>query len=338
MNAKQGSRPKSRRGRWLGWLRSNPADDLEEAADASPLSGTGLGESENQWQRREFFASAADHTSLVAVDTPEGFFIVSTDDVNVGKSLFVSRARGEFNVLRHGMSILAHHGLALRAREGPFIDVGANIGTSIIAALVAHGFARGIAIEPEPGNHRLLKVNVTANGLGKRVRMMQVAASDRPGGGSLLVSSSKSGAHELRNFEGKKAKGERKGAIRVKKVTLDQLVDRSLVEADGTGLIWIDAQGEEGQILAGAGKLLEHGVPVILEIAPRHLERHNGAATLSAVAAECYSGLVDLRSVRGTPKRPEKLSFDLQGAGELANLIDRYRERSEITDVLLLRT
>ena len=154
--------------------------------------------------RDKFFNDAAEHSPLVAVETPHGFFLVSTTDGNVGRSLFLKRTRGEFRALQRGMSALEAIDAADRARSGLFIDVGANIGTSTVSALTKFGFEQGVALEPEPNNHFLLSINIAANRLSSRVRTLQTAVSNESGTAKLQVSPNKSGGHELRTRSGKK--------------------------------------------------------------------------------------------------------------------------------------
>ena len=56
-----------------------------------------------------------------------------------------------------------------RSRGRSFVDVGANIGTTTIPALLSHGFETAVAIEPEPENVRVLRMNVLLNDLEDRV-------------------------------------------------------------------------------------------------------------------------------------------------------------------------
>lgn len=286
--------------------------------------------------RREFFTHAAAHTPMLAVDTPDGFFFVSSDDANIGMSLFVHRRRGEMGVLSNAMGILDKRAQAERARAGPFIDIGANIGTSIICALRSHGFARGVACEPEPRNHRLLELNLAANDFADRARALQVAVSSKPGTTGLVVSKGKSGGHELRsNRSGRSVSAKGNYILKVETLTLDFLVDRSLVSDDGSGMVWIDAQGSEGHILAGGKRLLGGGVPAVLEIAPNLLKRHQGIQPLTAAVKAHYTHYVDLRDVDGDPARPRTLRFRPSPVDKLEEFVSKL---DSVRDLLFLRT
>ncbi len=121
-------------------------------------------------QRAAFFEEAARHTSQLAVDTEHGRFVVSTSDGAVGSELFTKRFLPELRALSRVTR-------ALLSPEGrTFVDVGANIGTATVVAL-GEGFARAVALVPEPGTAALLRQNVALNDLVDRV---DVISTDAP--------------------------------------------------------------------------------------------------------------------------------------------------------------
>ena len=93
--------------------------------------------------------------------------------------------------------------LALLAQAGrvtdvkTFLDVGANIGTQTVYALVSNAFARAIAIEPVPKNLMALRTNVAVNNLVDRVIVVPKGAGDAPGRMPMLVDSDNSGGRPL---------------------------------------------------------------------------------------------------------------------------------------------
>jgi len=62
-----------------------------------------------------------------------------------------------------------------------FFDIGANIGVYSIYAAFRHPRTRVVAFEPEYANLHLLRDNVIANGLQRRIEVYSTALSDRPG-------------------------------------------------------------------------------------------------------------------------------------------------------------
>ena len=67
-----------------------------------------------------------------------------------------------------------------------FIDIGANIGTSTIAALALPMFDSAVCCEPETENFRMLGANLALNDLDD-VKRFQVAVSARPARAQLVV-------------------------------------------------------------------------------------------------------------------------------------------------------
>lgn len=232
----------------------------------------------------------------------------------------------------------------MRARAaGTFIDVGANIGTSTVTAVIRCGFATAVACEPEPYNHWLLRLNVAANRTEDCVRTLPVAVSNEKGEIDLLVNPTKSGGHEVEAGPRPKAaaKAARSGlpppetqTTRVETVTLDLLVERSIVADAPTGLLWMDAQGHEGHVLAGASRLLRHGIPIILELAPRHLARHGGLEMLLSSVKENYSHYIPIRHLRG----PAGSRGDVtEPIARIDDFVYKLTQAGNISDLMLLR-
>jgi FkbM family methyltransferase len=219
-------------------------------------------------RRRSFFERAHRHTPLLAVDSDDGLrFLVPTWDQTIGKKLYVTGRRREMDFLRSALEILRAHG---QEPGGIFVDVGANIGTTCLPALV-RGFESAVAIEPSHTNVRLLEANAALNGLGSRVRVIEAAASRSGGTGTLRVHPRNSGGHKLvRGGDGDP-------------VELVRLVD----VVDDPALIWIDVERHEHDVLAGAGDFVGR-VPIVVELAA-------GRDDQTAELFGRYSAAFDLR-------------------------------------------
>jgi FkbM family methyltransferase len=233
-------------------------------------------------EREAWFGGAGRFSGLVSVKTKVGTFLVRTSDANVGASLFIGAHRTEFAVVRRCVGLL---GKTIKDRT--FVDVGANIGTSTIAALKA-GFGRGVALEPEPENFNTLRLNTVINGLDDRVTALQVAGSDRAGHAQLQVADGQSGKHRM---AGKK---ESDLEITVRTVTLDGLVDEGVIDVDRAGLLWLDVQGHETQVLKGASRLVAGGCPILFEWQPKMMASPVTAGALHAVLDQ-YTSFVNVR-------------------------------------------
>lgn len=241
-------------------------------------------------RRATFFREAAAMTPAVAVDTRHGRFLVSTADEVVGRSLFVKRARSEMATLRRALRVLRELGRDPRTNGRALLDVGANIGTTTVSALVRGGFARAIAIEPAPANLKLLRANLALNGLDDRARVLALAASDHQGWVRLALHATNSGDHRVA------AAGTEAGRdqVKVRCSSLDAMVAAGEFRADDVGLLWVDAQGHEPMVLAGAETLLDAGVPAVVELWPAALRSSQTLGLLQDVVCRHYTHLIVL--------------------------------------------
>ncbi|MCZ7538223.1 MAG: FkbM family methyltransferase [Acidimicrobiia bacterium] len=69
------------------------------------------------------------------------------------------------------------------------------------------------------------------------------------------------------------------GHEHVPSVTLDGLY------LPHVGLLWVDAEGSEGQVFAGARDLLRSRPPIVMEFKPESLRAHGGLETVMNVAS-----------------------------------------------------
>ena len=146
-----------------------------------------------------------------------------------------------------------------------FVDVGANIGTETIYAMLSGYFAGAVSIEPEPGNFALLKENIAVNGLETRVGAFNCAAGARAEKAWLARSPSNKGGHAITSLP---ADGAARAGVAVDVLPLGEILRRAGFTADHVGLVWIDVNGTEADVLAGMESLLARRVPVVLEHLP----------------------------------------------------------------------
>ncbi len=288
-------------------------------------------------ERAAFFASAADQTSAIVADTRWGSFLVDTHDMTVARSLFVKGTRGEMHGLERILLVLEAEGLAGGIDGSTFVDVGANIGTTTIAALVAHPFGRAIAIEPAPDNQRLLRANIALNSLHEQVVVHAAAASDAEGELELVLNAKNSGGHAIASHGRKPTRpgaGGGHARVAVRAVTLDGLVARGELDPGAVGLLWMDVQGFEGHVLAGARSLTSRGIPILLEFHPAMLRATDGLERLLAAATSGYTTFVDSRQMAAGPA----VVYDKRPVTELPALLDELAaDRTSFTDLLFMR-
>lgn len=259
--------------------------------------------------RKRFFNKARPMTPYLSVETKGLTFFVSTSD-RLGRGLFARRWREDFGQLERAVALLSDRGF-FRAGS-TFVDVGANIGTTTVAAIRRHGFARAVALEPGPENFRTLRLNLVANDVEPYVTALELAAADREGEVELLLSPRSGGEHTILP-DGKRGK-----TRVVPAVQLDDLVRRGTIAPDSVGLLWIDAAGAEGLVLAGASTLRERGVPIVTAIRPALASWPETKKTLIRLL-DGYTDFANLR--RGSEAPVADLAQLLGSLGANADLL-----------------
>jgi FkbM family methyltransferase len=277
-------------------------------------------------KRSVYCLEAAAWTPYIGAETPDGLvFIVRCSD-SLGRSLFAKGGRPEMTLLDRACSLIRSHVPGWDPGNSVFLDVGANIGTTVIPAITRHGFAHAFAFEPEPANFDLLRANIVLNRIDDRIATLQAAVSDELGELTLVVQGSNSGAHYVTDIGAKRPRR----SVTVRSLTLSSLVVDGTIDPDRTGLVWMDVQGHEGRVLAGARALVDRRVPIVLEFHPTALELADGLGQVIEAASR-YTHLVDLGDPRAELRSAgtiEELSSELLARGGKPG--DRY------TDILLL--
>jgi len=283
--------------------------------------------------REQFFRLAGLFTPVLLAEQDGLRFFVRTDDQGVGRLTFADMSL-ERTTLDNALGCLRALGTEQQALEsGWFVDIGANIGTTSITAAVTHRMAGAICIEALPANCDFLEQNAVANGVGDRIRCLRVALSERPGEVEFEQASDNWGDGRVRvagDAHGDDAYGEGSRALlRVPATTFDTLVERGDVDLSRTAVVWIDAQGHEGQILSGAASLLASDVAVVTEFWPYGLRRAEGLDRFLELVTSGFGSFIDLGTL-DDPSRPAPRPI-----AEIGELPDRY-EGVEFTDLLLL--
>jgi FkbM family methyltransferase len=224
------------------------------------------------------------------------------------------------------------------AKRGVFLDIGANIGTASLAAIQRYNFATAVAIEPEPTNFELLQLNIRSNRLTDRIHAIQAAVSDKLGQVTLERSLDNFGDHRIRvpgvtpSNRGNLFAEDTRSTICVPSITLDALIEDNTIQLENLSLVWIDAQGHEGQILRGASALLRTQVPIVIEFWPYGLERAGGLYTLQELITTYYTHFVDIHALSS---RPSHFPQSLLPTTAIAKLPAHYLGKMS-TDLLLL--
>jgi FkbM family methyltransferase len=287
-------------------------------------------------ERMAFFDRAEEYTPYLATTAGGAMFLVKTEDKHIGRSLFGKQGRGELAVLDRAVAAIEGLLGPEAVADRTFVDVGANIGTTTVPAVLSHGFDSAVAIEPEPENVRVLRMNIVLNDLDDRVKALPVAVSNEVGQSELVVNRTRGGKHWIATDRSNVKQKAESQILTVETVTLDHLVESGVIEAERTGMLWMDAEAHEGHILEGASALLARGTPLVLELNPAYLDRVGDRGKLQQAITESYTHVAPMHRNRDKG-RP---SFPLEGVDRLSAYAEDFLDESKQlhkTDILVTR-
>ncbi len=263
--------------------------------------------------RRYVFDTLAHVIPIIAVDTDGLRIYLSTSDKAVSRSIF-ARGLYERELFATAIDVLARYGSSAGIAGRGFLDIGANIGTATCLALTRYGASRAWAFEPAPDNVTLLRQNVFANDLRDRVQVHPYALSDRDGAVQFELADDNWGDHRVRVVDGGLPgvlDEQRRAMVEVPSRRLDTLVDAGAVNLDEIGLAWIDVQGHEAHVLAGASELLRAQIPIVSEYWPYGLRRANALDLFHELLLDAARW--SSTSAPRTAERPLQQSFRRSG-------------------------
>jgi FkbM family methyltransferase len=258
--------------------------------------------------------------TIVPVEKNNFTFLVPSHDAVIASSLINSGAFSQ-------KELDAFFGLAgtyFGARRGVFLDVGANIGTTSLAAAKNDHVSHVIAIEPSSDNFALLQCNIYLNKLHGKIRAIHAAASNSNDPVDLLLSPDSSGDHRVRNSA---ARAPDSKVERIVAVTIDDVAKDC---ADDVAFMWIDVQGYEYFVLRGAERLLSRfgKLAVQMEFWPYGLEETNTTELLCRFCKDHFSRYVDVREYLNVQGE------SVHSISEIDLLPTRYRDT--YTDIFLI--
>lgn len=271
------------------------------------------------------FSRLGRHSRLLLAPFGKAELLVSSDDLELGRAVFV---RGDYErmYIEAALEFLENEGHPFAGKT--FVDIGANIGTSTVDALVNFPFARALCFEPDSRNLKLLRLNLVLNDLERQATVFPYALSREDGFAVLERSPTNFGDSRISKpvHAGDAAFGE--GVVECR--SLDSLVDDETISLDDVALLWLDTQGHEGFVMKGAEKAIKSGIPVVVEYWPDGLRKNHCLEALEEAIRDCYRKVVDLRLLC------HGLKFDaVTNPADLDKVRARYPD-GDHTDLLLI--
>lgn len=270
--------------------------------------------------REALYEGTPENQFLLTKTSENLYYMVNSSDKVIGKSIYVDKKSFDAQHLTDALNLIPD-------RKSILLDVGANIGTIGIFGVSKGYFDKCIAFEPEPNNFKLLKYNVSLNGLDDRFELRNEALSDENNGMlEFELSNDNYGDHRIRvlNTSGRQSEGDRE-VISVVVNTLDAVLSNENLEEC---VLFMDTQGFEGHVLTGAKKLIEKDVPIVTEFWPYGLNRAGGLNLFyDVLSSSGYTSFWDLRN----PSK--KLNFSIV---ELKKIAAELGEDGASTDLLFI--
>jgi FkbM family methyltransferase len=265
--------------------------------------------------------------------TKHGVLSFSNKDRAIGRLLF-TRREFELDKIDRAIRCAIGAGALASRNDGWLLDVGANVGSVCIPLVRGGTFSHAVAFEPEPKNYAHLRRSLALNGLDERtIRPVNAALSSENGTATLELAFDNFGDHRIRveppASSHPDCREEDRAVMTVPVYRLDDAVERLEIAREAVKLIWIDAQGHEGQVIEGAPRMITAGVPVVAEFWPYALARAGAEGRrFIDTLRRCFTAFYDLGEA--TPQR--------QAISEIGRLVDRYPTSpgTAFTDLLLV--
>ena len=166
-----------------------------------------------------------------------------------------------------------------------------------------------------------LKKGIHQNALDDRVRVFPFGLSSESRSAALAKSDINFGDHRV----GAGPAGERRDSQSIRLERLDSVIGTEGLPADDISLIWMDTQGHEGRVLAGAVGLRERKIPMVMEFWPSGL-REAGESIEEfleeiALRYRAYYVLQEVESTRREITALTELARRLKDAGDYVDLV-----------------
>lgn len=268
------------------------------------------------------FTAVGGLSDYLYVETEQARFVVNARDQFISRGLYVSGS-ADFDKFKTTVDLLRRYKNVNKIDL--LVDVGANLGSICIPAIIDGLVKRAIAVEPHPTNCRLLRANIALNDLVDRIEVVARAASARDNETlTMELSNDNWGDHRIfssARIGGLYGETDRK-QMEVPSIKIDSLCG---LKGNPASLIWMDIQGYEGFALQGAQQVLAERPPLVLEFWPYGMLRSDSFSALCSSTLQ-YNGFFDLAK----PTQP------LRKMNELQNLLYEIGPDGQFTDILVI--
>lgn len=158
-----------------------------------------------------------------------------------------------------------------KSGHGTYLDIGANIGMTVVPLARDAPSVRCHAFEPEPVNYQNLVRNIHENCQGSEIASYQLALHDRDTVLPFSIASDNLGDHRLyvaTDLSSKQGEAGRK-IIDVPCKRLDDLA----IDVQGPTFVKVDTQGAEPHVVTGGAATLAKADTILMEWSPYHMAR-----------------------------------------------------------------
>lgn len=176
--------------------------------------------------------------------------------------------------------------------RGVFLDIGANIGTTALAATKNPRVTEVLAVEPASDSFERLQCNIYLNKLHHKINAVNAAVSDSVGYANVLISEVAPGDNRVRTDA---QCPHNTSTEMIATLTIDNLIQgRKPAEF---AFMWVDVQGYEFFVLNGARNLFAGNkkIAVLIEFWPLGLRETQSLDLLCRFCKEHFSIYIDLR-------------------------------------------
>jgi len=209
--------------------------------------------------------------------------------------------------------------------KGVFLDIGANIGTTSLAATKNPRVSEVIAVEPSSDSYARLQCNIFLNKLHKKIHAVNAAASDSAGSANVVISAVAPGDNRVRTDV---QCPQNANTEKITTVTIDDLISGR--DTSDFAFMWVDVQGYEYFVLNGAKNLIAKNkkMAVQIEFWPLGLIETSSLNLLCWFCKENFSKYIDLKEYL----YGKKIVYDICAIDQLQHIYKNYA----YTDLFLI--